>query len=149
MATMNPADRSVINMDDALVRRLRQIEVPRSTDALRTILSAAGMEDKLREQVSDWFDGLPSDAPFGHGLFVDVATEQDLNSLWNEQLAFFLRRGGISVYNDPRRIEDGFLWRMPQYAKGARPDTAEGVLIEDAEIPHENAEQDNVQTDNT
>ena len=75
MATMNPADRSVINMDDALVRRLRQVNVPRSTDALRRILGAAGMRDGLREQVCEWFAALPPDAPFGHGLFVDVATE--------------------------------------------------------------------------
>jgi hypothetical protein len=116
IATMNPADRSVINMDDALVRRLRQISVPRSTDALRAILGAAGMSDGLRAQVCDWFDGLPADAPFGHGLFVDVTTEQDLYYLWHEQLTFFLRRGGLSVYSDPARIEEGFLWRMPQYA---------------------------------
>jgi hypothetical protein len=122
MATMNPADRSVINMDDALVRRLRQINVLRSTNALRKILGAAGMKDDLREQVCQWFAALPPDAPFGHGLFVDVATEQDLHSLWNEQLVFFLRRGGISVYSDPPRIEDGFPWRMPQYASSALDD---------------------------
>ena len=126
MATMNPADRSVINMDDALVRRLRQIEVPRSTEALRTILSSAGMKDDLREQVCDWFDGLPPDAPFGHGLFVDVATEQDLYNLWHEQLIYFLRRGGISVYNDPSRIENGFVWRMPLYAKDLLESVQEG-----------------------
>jgi hypothetical protein len=116
MATMNPADRSVINMDDALVRRLRQISVPRSTSALRVILGAAGMADELRERVCDWFDSLPADAPFGHGLFVDVTTEQDLHQLWNEQLTFFLRRGGISIYADPAAIEKGFIWRLPQYA---------------------------------
>ena len=131
MATMNPADRSVINMDDALVRRLRQIEVPRSTEALRTILSSAGMKEDLREQVCDWFDSLPPDAPFGHGLFVDVATEQDLYNLWHEQLVFFLRRGGISVYNDPSRIEDGFVWRMPPYANDNFSGSDQEIAAED------------------
>lgn len=123
MATMNPADRSVINMDDALVRRLRQISVPRSTDALRMILSGAGMPDELREQVCAWFDGLPADAPFGHGLFVDVATMEDLHQLWNEQLVYFIRRGGISVYADPAAIETGFVWRRLEFA-----DTKAGEL---------------------
>src|SRR5262249_17398502 len=91
VATLNPADRSVINMDDALVRRLRQIAVARSTEALRSILGGSGMSDALREQVCAWFDQLPTDCPFGHGLFVDVATEQDLYRLWHEQLIFFLR----------------------------------------------------------
>lgn len=125
IATMNPADRSVINMDDALVRRLRQINVPRSTAALRTILSGAGMPDDLREQVCNWFDALPDDAPFGHGLFVDVATEQDLHQVWQEQLTFFIRRGGISVYPDPAAIEDGYVWRRPEYANAE-----EGTVIE-------------------
>ncbi len=127
IATMNPADRSVINMDDALVRRLRQIEVPRSTDALRAILGSAGMKDGLREEVCSWFGGLPPDAPFGHGLFVDVATEEDLHQLWNEQLMFFLQRGGISVYSDPTLIESGFVWRMPQFATSSEVDPPSGA----------------------
>jgi 5-methylcytosine-specific restriction protein B len=122
IATMNPADRSVINMDDALVRRLRQIAVPRSTDALRTILSSAGMRDDLREQVCAWFENLPEDASFGHGLFLDVATEQDLYRLWHEQLTFFLRRGGVSVYPEPEVIEDGFVWRRREFAGSTAAD---------------------------
>jgi 5-methylcytosine-specific restriction protein B len=119
IATMNPADRSVINMDDALVRRLRQIPVPRDTEALRAILGASGMSDPLRDSVCSWFESLPEDAPFGHGLFVDVTTEQDLYQLWHEQLVYFLRRGGISVYPDPSAIEDGYVWRRPEFAEPA------------------------------
>jgi hypothetical protein len=121
IATMNPADRSVINMDDALVRRLRQITVPRSTDALGRILSSNGMRDELIEQVSAWFESLPDDTPFGHGLFLDVATEQDLYQLWHEQLVYFLRRGGVSVYPEPERIEEGFAWRRPEFAHPTEP----------------------------
>jgi hypothetical protein len=75
------------------------------------------MPDELRDQVCAWFDGLPPDAPFGHGLFVDVANERDLYRLWHEQLVFFLRRGGISVYADPAAIEDGYVWRMDEFAQ--------------------------------
>lgn len=124
IGTMNPADRSVINMDDALVRRLRQITVPRSTEALRNILSSAGMREDLIGQVSEWFENLPEDTPFGHGLFLDVANENDLYRLWHEQLIFFLRRGGVSVYPDPEAIEDGYVWRRSEFAGTAMGDQA-------------------------
>lgn len=122
IATMNPADRSVINMDDALVRRLRQITVPRSANALRTILGGNGMHDELREQVCAWFESLPEDTPFGHGLFLDVANEQDLYQLWHEQLVFFLRRGGVSVYPEPEAVEEGFVWRKQEFAQMPKTD---------------------------
>jgi len=116
IVTLNPTDRSVINLDDAVVRRLRQIEVPRSSNALRTILDKAGMDQTLRDEVVSWFDGLPPDVPFGHGLFRDVATHADLHDLWHEQLRFFLRRGQTIVYPNPNAIEDGFKWRDSKYA---------------------------------
>ncbi|MEU5133521.1 AAA family ATPase [Streptomyces californicus] len=116
IATMNPADRSVINMDDALVRRLRQIEIPPSSGALEAILTESGMENDLRGQVVRWFDGLPADAPFGHGLFVGMRNEHDLHDLWNESLRYFLRRGGITTYPNPEQIENGYVWRSSTYS---------------------------------
>ncbi|MBB6435698.1 McrB family protein [Streptomyces candidus] len=111
IATLNPADRSVVNMDDALVRRLRQIEVPRDLDALEYILDTSGMDEALKIQVLDWFKGLPADAPFGHGLFVGIRNVADLHDLWHESLRYFLRRGGLTVYPEPERIEQGYSWR--------------------------------------
>ncbi|MBU3748846.1 MAG: AAA family ATPase [Mycobacterium sp.] len=116
IATMNPADRSVVNMDDALIRRLRQVEVPRSTAALRSILSQAGAEPNLVAAVTDWFDGLPADAPFGHGVFVGVRDEGDLHDLWWESLQYFLRRGGLVVYPDAELIERGYVWKDSNFA---------------------------------
>lgn len=116
IATLNPADRSVVNMDDALVRRLRQVDVPRSTSALRAILSAAGADPELTDSVAKWFDGLPEDAPFGHGLFVGVRDVADLHNLWYESLQYFLRRGGLLVYADAAVVEKGYIWRLPQFA---------------------------------
>ncbi|MFF3320747.1 McrB family protein [Streptomyces sp. NPDC002889] len=117
IATLNPADRSVVNMDDALVRRLRQIEIPRDSGALDRILAAAGMDEKLRSQVVQWFEELPADAPFGHGLFVGIQNPTDLHDLWHESIRFFLRRGGLNVYPEPERIEQGYPWRHGAYAE--------------------------------
>lgn len=113
LATLNERDRSVINLDDAAVRRIRFVDVPRSVDALRRILDESGMAANLRDEVVEWFDQLPPDAPFGHGVFVGVRDEKDLHHLWQEQLRFFLRRGDITTYPDPGRIERGFRWRHP------------------------------------
>lgn len=112
MATMNPTDRSVVDMDDALVRRLIQIEIPPSPAALRSILTEGNCDAALIDQVVSWFEGLPSDTPFAHGLFVGVSDENDLKALWNEQLRFFLWRGGLVVYPNPEAIEEGFVWRL-------------------------------------
>lgn len=119
IATMNPADRSVVNMDDALVRRLRQVPVTNDSGALREILSDSGMASPLADQVVGWFDGLPGDVPFGHGAFVGVRDEHDLHELWHEMLQFFLRRGGMATYPNPTRVEDGYIWRMPVFDPGA------------------------------
>jgi 5-methylcytosine-specific restriction protein B len=116
LVTMNPNDRSVINLDDAVVRRLRSVDIPPSTTALRQILDDAGMSEALRDEVVAWFEGLPSDVPFGHGLFVGVASERDLHNLWHEQIRFFLRRGGITVYPNPSAIESGYKWRAAQFS---------------------------------
>ncbi|MFE7927728.1 McrB family protein [Streptomyces sp. NPDC057456] len=116
IATLNPADRSVVNMDDALVRRLRQIEIPPSRDALDVILQEAGMTKDLRGQVVQWFDSLPEDAPFGHGLFVGMRDELDLHDLWHESLRYFLRRGGITTYPNPEKIENGYVWRHARFS---------------------------------
>lgn len=115
LVTMNPNDRSVINLDDAVVRRLRQVETRPSTSALRQILADAGMIPHLIEEVAEWFAGLPNDVPFGHGVFVNVSSHQELYRLWHEQLRFFLRRGGITTYPNPAAIEAGYKWRDPKY----------------------------------
>lgn len=124
IVTLNPTDRSVLNLDDAVVRRLRQIPVPKDAFALRAILDAAGMAPTLREQVLAWFLAIPADTPFGHGMFVGVATEQDLYQLWHEQLAFFLRRGDMITYANPSAIEAGFVWKDKKFAGGTIGATA-------------------------
>nr|WP_314842128.1 AAA family ATPase [uncultured Microbacterium sp.] len=111
IATMNPADRSVIALDDALVRRLRQIPVNADANALDKILAASGMESPLRDSVVEWFSALPDDSPFGHGVFVGASNENDLRELWDESLRHFLRRGNVTVYPDAEKVERGYSWR--------------------------------------
>jgi len=135
LATLNPMDRSVINLDEALVRRLRQFAVPPDTAALGRILKASGMTDGLIDQVCKWFSALPEDVPFGHGLFVDVSDEGELHQLWHEQLSYFLRRGGITTYHSPDLVEEGFIWRRSEFASH---DIDADPVIPDAVAAEEN-----------
>lgn len=140
IATLNPTDRSVINIDDATLRRLRVINISPSVVALRSILKDAGMAPSLIDRVATWFEALPDDVPFGHGLFVGVRDELDLHDLWNESLSLFLRRGGVTTYPSPDLIEGGFIWRKSVYSHTAYvvpPETApnnEGIagVVQDA-----------------
>lgn len=121
IATLNPVDRSVLNMDDALIRRLRQIEVPRSSAALSRIMNDAGADPQLVNSVVDWFESLPADTPFGHGLFKNIRDELDLHDLWHESLKYFLRRGGLTVYPDAEVIEQGYIWKDSPHLENSGP----------------------------
>ncbi|WP_457537901.1 AAA family ATPase [Williamsia sp. R60] len=126
LATMNPADRSVVNMDDAMIRRLRQIEIPSSPLALTKLLQTAGMRPPLVETVVSWFAALPSDTPFGHGVFVGVRDERDLFDLWHESLRYFLRRGNLVIYPEPDKIESGYIWKSTVFRDYAEAGPAVG-----------------------
>ncbi len=43
----------------ALIRRLRQVKVPKSVWALRRIIEDAGTRPQLVDEVADWFSGHP------------------------------------------------------------------------------------------
>jgi 5-methylcytosine-specific restriction protein B len=142
IGTMNPADRSVVNMDDAMIRRLRQVPVPPSAEALVSILDANGMDTTLRDELVQWFEGLPADAPFGHGLFVGVASSEDLHNLWHEELQYFLRRGGITTYHDPELIQRGYRWRRDEYGDASSSIAADVESPEPAVTASDSAPDD-------
>lgn len=133
IATLNPADRSVLNMDDALIRRLRQIEVPRSGAALSQIMGEAGAHPDLVKSVVSWFESLPVDTPFGHGLFQDIQNESDLHELWHESLKYFLRRGGLTVYPDAEVVEQGYVWKRVPTSTSVSPAESSLSLAEEIE----------------
>jgi hypothetical protein len=140
LATMNPRDRSVINLDDALLRRLRQVDIPSSTTALEAILQKNGMRHELRKQVTAWFDQLPKDAPFGHGVFVEVVDEEDLYTVWHDVISRYLYRGGVATFRDPQAIESHYIWKVrEERALAAVAEDVGGYQADSAKSP-ENSE---------
>jgi hypothetical protein len=85
LGTMNPFDRSVLEMDDALIRRIRRINVPPDEEQLKTMLQGK-ITDTLLEELVQSFKAIKDVTPFGHGVFVDIRSEEDLYELWEQRL---------------------------------------------------------------
>jgi 5-methylcytosine-specific restriction enzyme B len=98
LATMNPLDRGVDEVDAAFDRRFGKIAMDPSEDVLRQFLGATGMVESLREQVVRFFRfvnrqaGENPQTALGHTFFLNVADETDLRRLWNHQLRFFFEK---------------------------------------------------------
>lgn len=113
IATMNPWDRGVDDLDVALERRFAQIEMPPDAEQLERILRAGGMGDEEREGVGRFFEAVQrSDNPYcriGHAYFLHARDAASLGRLWTFRLAPFFRRACKSDPDEFARI--AALWR--------------------------------------
>lgn len=124
MATFNPIDRSAIDIDDALLRRLRIIDMPPDTEQLSEMLTANGLAAHVVAALKQVFDGCrveyPNEyqtlMPFGHGVFSEVRTEADLYPLWHQRLRRMLYRPLLDPHPFAETIEKAFPWTDPAYA---------------------------------
>ena len=130
LATFNPLDRSAIEMDDALVRRLRVIDCPPDTGqlaelpgvtqlGLRVVAKLVAVFDACRKAFSD--DGRPEEftraMPFGHAVFADIRQQcPDLHELWTQRLVHFLWPPGRRPHPLADIIAGAYPWRAaPDY----------------------------------
>jgi 5-methylcytosine-specific restriction protein B len=94
LATMNPLDRGVDEVDAALERRFAKYRMEPSDDLLSELLAEAGMDDELRERVLDFFrfvngkSQVNPHASLGHTYFAGIADADGLHRLWEHQLRF-------------------------------------------------------------
>jgi hypothetical protein len=94
IATMNPYDKSVVDLDDALERRFDRIALDPSVDILRGLLTKSGMAGELLGKTVAFFvsaNGRSSNR-IGHAFFQGMKTETDLQRLWNHKLRFILEK---------------------------------------------------------
>lgn len=122
ITTFNPMDRTAIELDDAMIRRMEIISCPPSPLQLRTILGphfkdAPGIKildelclmfDELRKIFPESYEQV---MPFGHGIFKDVRSEADLYSLWQHRLKYLLRRPHAPAHPFCEEIERLYRWR--------------------------------------
>lgn len=98
LATMNPLDRGVDEVDAAFERRFAKIAMDPSPKILEEFLTANAMDPSLRDRVVRFFEFVnhrAKDNPataLGHTFFLSSANEGDLKRLWDHQLRFFFEK---------------------------------------------------------
>ena len=126
LATYNPTDRTAIDVDAALLRRMRIIQFAPSTLQLQEMLKANGLANKVIAKLTKLFDGVqskhPADyeylMPFGHGIFSEVRAEKDLHLLWEQRIRHFLHRPLVDAHPFASTIEKLYPWTDDKYKVG-------------------------------
>jgi hypothetical protein len=94
IATANPYDRSVTDLDDALLRRFWVIELEPDGTVLRSHLQDMGVESNVINRTMHLFDIVNKGMPhgFGHTNFLKVRSIEDLAAVWTGRVRMALRR---------------------------------------------------------
>jgi 5-methylcytosine-specific restriction endonuclease McrBC GTP-binding regulatory subunit McrB len=121
LATMNPRDRSALEIDDALIRRLRIVDCPPDVDQLKEMLeqSLPPGSNALVAAVQGIFSACQAtypetyiiDMPFGHGIFARVTSEADLVDLWHQRIRHLLYRPLLLPHPFAQTIQAHYPWR--------------------------------------
>lgn len=127
LATYNPTDRTAIELDSALIRRLRIVRFMPSGDQLSEMLDgklAPHVIERLKSIFESCAEKFGRDyeylMPFGHGVFADVEAEKpDLHLLWKERIEHLLRRPLVEPHPFTDAIEELFPWRNPEFVVSA------------------------------
>jgi 5-methylcytosine-specific restriction protein B len=132
IATYNPTDQSAIEIDAALLRRLRILRFPPSTSQLREMLDGV-VPPAVIAKLALVFDAAAKAAgggyedvmPFGHGVFAEIKAESpDLFLLWRERIEHILRQPLKAPHQLTSIIENTYPWRNPHYLVGAQSGAA-------------------------
>lgn len=114
LATMNPLDRGVDEVDAAFERRFAKIAMDPDRDILRELLERNRVDDPLRARIVGFFDKtngrarLNPLASVGHTFFMDVTDAQSLQSLWDHQLQFLFEKAYRLDEDTRKEIEQDF-----------------------------------------
>ena len=96
LATMNPWDKGVDEMDVALERRFAQIDMPPSVAALRKILESNGADIAFVDRVASFFDAIlkldDEAVHLGHAYFNKCLDEASARRVWDYRLLPFFKK---------------------------------------------------------
>lgn len=113
LATMNPWDRGVDDMDIALERRFAHLEMPPRSDILRQMLGSNGLADTRIDGVVRFFEAvqkLPNPlCHIGHAYFVQVKDDSSLLRLWQLQLRHHFARAYRNDVDEMKKIDNMWL----------------------------------------
>lgn len=98
VATMNPFDRGVDEVDAAFERRFGKISMDPDRELLDELLTDNGMDDTLKARVLGWFNRINGHAnknaaaSVGHAYFATATDEATLADIWDYQLKYLVQR---------------------------------------------------------
>jgi 5-methylcytosine-specific restriction protein B len=97
LATMNPLDRSVDEVDAAVERRFAKVEMSPDADRLKVILAKNGLDPELTSRIVRFFEAVNARAGsefarLGQAYFNPVRDEDGLRRLWENQLQFYFSK---------------------------------------------------------
>lgn len=97
IGTMNEFDRGVLQVDEALERRLAFIKMEADADYLLEILQRNAVEQRTADRIVQFFEQTLEKHPnprcrIGHAYFRTVVDSASLRRLWDHQLRFVLER---------------------------------------------------------
>lgn len=98
IATMNPLDRGVDEVDAAFERRFAKKIMDPDSDLLLERLRANGLEDSLIEGIVRWFKRINGQArenpaaALGHAYFWSITDEQAMHDAWEYQIRHHVDR---------------------------------------------------------
>lgn len=104
LATANPFDRSVTDLDDALLRRFIVIMMEPDKVFLEAHLKGVGVEERVWRRTLRLFDILNDALPvgFGHTNFLKVRSIEDLAEVWTGRVQLGLQR---ALFHERQRYE--------------------------------------------
>jgi MoxR-like ATPase len=109
IATMNPHDKSALVLDNAILRRLHQIDVPPEKSALQTI-AIKNLTGDVASSLIDWYDKYGAALPFGHGVFADAHSAQDLRDIWGGTIWHLLTDTAGNLKTQYAEAANSFPW---------------------------------------
>ncbi|UWS80785.1 AAA family ATPase [Phaeobacter sp. G2] len=86
LATMNPEDRSVDEIDAAMERRWAKVTLDPDSNKLRQFLTDNGMTGAQLGPIIKYFNDLQRHISIGHALFRTIRDTASLDRLWRTQL---------------------------------------------------------------
>ncbi len=125
LSTFNPRDRSALELDDALIRRLRVISCPPDLGQLTEMLEVTSIPKKAIAGISGLFEACAklkdyeTLMPFGHGMFAGIDTEKPhLYRLWTQRILPIIRRPLLQPHPFYETISSNYPWQDPNFSIG-------------------------------
>jgi 5-methylcytosine-specific restriction protein B len=111
LATMNPFDRGVDEVDAAFERRFAKVSMDPDKHLLDEMLTRNGMDEALKTRVIGWFNRINGHsqknaaAAVGHAYFSAATDSSSLTDLWDYQLKYLVQRAFRRDENSRADIE--------------------------------------------